>query len=77
MKNEQIERRKAITKLETLIRFSNWINENVSFVTINEKQIVDFLEQDIIEVDIETETFIKNGMRKFKNFDIDGKLKTT
>lgn len=74
---EQIERRKSITKLETLIRFSNWINENVSFVTINEKQIVDFLDQDIIEVDIETETFIKNGMRKFKNFDIEGKLKTT
>ena len=74
---EQEQRRQTITKLETLIRFSNWINENVSFVTINEKQIVDFLEQDIIETNPETETFIKNGMRKFENFDIDGKLKTT
>lgn len=68
---EQEQRRQAITKLETLIRFANWINENVSFVTINEKQIVEFLEQDIFETDQETETFIKNKMRVFENFDIE------
>jgi len=74
---EQIEKRKAISKLETIIRFSNWINENVSGITLNHKHVTEFLEQDIIESDIETETFIKNKMRKFKNFDIEGKLKTT
>ena len=74
---EQEQRRQAITKLETLIRFSNWINENVSNVTLNHKHVTEFLDQDIIECDRETETFIKNKMRKFKNFDIEGKLKTT
>ena len=74
---EQEQRIQTITKLETIVRFVDWINENVSNVTLNPKHVTEFLEQDIIEVDIETETFIKNGMRKFENFDIEGKLKTT
>ena len=74
---EQEQRRQTIRKLGTLIRFVDWINENVSSVTLNHKNVTDFLDQDIIECNIETETFIKNGMRKFENFDIEGKLKTT
>ena len=71
MKNEQIERRQTITKLETLIRFSNWINENVSGFPLKHEDVTEFIEQDIIESDIENETFIKNRMRKFENFDIE------
>ena len=57
---EEIDREKAQNKLELIIRFSDWINENVSFVQIKYNHVVDFLEQDEEPNDKDLERAIKN-----------------